>query len=128
VHVERAGGQVGCGQADHLAAADRGGGQVGRLGRIEVARSGQHDPVLGHRAQAEPRRDQLRPVAGQQPQRHAAQVAGGGGLRRLHVTVGVEPDDGRVGPGVLQPGHDTERDEAVAGEHHRMAAAPARVG
>ena len=124
VHVQRPFGHAGGGQAGYLAAADLRAVQVGHLRRVQVARSGQHDPVLGHGAQAQPGGDQLGPVSGQQPQRHAAQVAGGGRLRGLHVAVGVEPDDGRIGARGLQPGDDPQRDGAVPGEHHRTAAAP----
>jgi hypothetical protein len=106
VDVERTGGQVGLRQIGDLTAADRGGVQVGHLGRVEVARPGQHDPVLGDRAQAQPGGDQLGPVGGQQPQRQTSQVTGGGGFQRLHVAVGVEPDDARIGARALQPGHD----------------------
>jgi hypothetical protein len=124
VHVERAVGQAGLGQAVYLAAANRRAGQVGHLGRVKVPGPDQHHSFLGHRAQAQPGGDQLGPVAGQQPQRHAGQVPGGGGLRRLHVAVGVEPDDAGIGARALQPGHDPERDGAVPGEHYRTAAAP----
>jgi len=124
VHVQRPAGHAGRGQAGGLATADLRAVQVSDLGRVQVARSGQHDPVLGHGAQAQPGGDQLGPVSGQQPQRHAAQVPGGGRLRGLHVAVGVEPDDGRIGARGLQPGDDPQRDGAVPGEHHRAAAAP----
>jgi hypothetical protein len=122
VHVERARGQVGGGQAGYLAAADGRAGQVGHLGRVEVARAGQHDSFLGHRAQAQPGGDQLGPVPDQQAQRQATQVTGRGGFKRLHVAVPVEPDDGRIGAGALESGHDPGRGVAVPRHHDRTGA------
>jgi len=116
-------------QVRHLAAADLGLVQVGGLGRVQVAGANQHDPVLAYRLEVEPAGDQLGAVAGEQAQHHAGQVARRACLWRLHVTVGVEPDDRRPGSGGLQPGDGAERGETVtAGHDHRASVGGAIAG
>jgi AcrR family transcriptional regulator len=121
VQVQRPVGQPDTGQVSDRAGRDVRLCQVRLLRRIQVTGAGQYDPLLRHRRKAQGGSDQLRPVAGQQPQRHSGQVPRRRGLRRLHVPVRVQPDDAGAQSGPLQAGHRAERGGAVTGQHRDLA-------
>jgi hypothetical protein len=116
------------GQPVHVAALDSGRRQVLLLGRVEVACVDQHDPLLGHRPDPESVGDEFGAVAGEDTQRHAAEVARRGGFQRLQVAVGVEPDDRGVEAGALHARDDGQRRRAVTGQHHWAVPVPNVVG
>ena len=114
--------------ARDLAAANLGGRQVGDLGRVKVTGAHEDDPPFRHGAQPEPGRDQFGPVAHQQPERQAAQVA----------AAPLSPASARHHARQTRQSRHRHRRAAARppspatwcnppGEHHRADTAPGRI-
>ena len=80
----------------------------GDLGRIEAARADERDVLRAHGA-----------LVDRHPERHPPFVPGGRGVRRVEVSVGVEPDDGEPPVPLSEPADRADVRAATAAQHER---------